>query len=240
MLSPFQAILDYEIANQIPLGWINYSLQSNSPTGAWHRLERGEITLDEAFFKEFNADFRNLETWRRFLKAKKITTSNTDKYPEIDGEPLFWSMMNIAKTLDPYMFPALLKLKQSGQFVIGALSNTTILPDDSHPGSDELLKSQFDFFISSAHTGLRKPEAAIYEAAYKAMNEAAREKGWKEGMKREDVVFLDDIGVNLKGAKKAGFRTIKVNLGKVGEAVRELEEITGMKLSEGRVNKGKL
>ncbi|KAI5302319.1 hypothetical protein KEM56_000803 [Ascosphaera pollenicola] len=246
VLSPMQAILDYERQNEIPIGWINYSLQTNSPSGAWHRLERGEITLDEKFFEGFNADFRRVEIWKRFLHTKKdgirnIASFDPETPPAIDGEPLFWSMMNIATTPDPYMFPALLKLKESGQFVIGALSNTTILPDKSHPGSDELLKSQFDFFISSAHTGLRKPEPAIYEAAYRAMNDAAKEeKGWAEGMKREEIVFLDDIGANLKGAKSAGFRTIKVKLGRVREAVRELEEITGLKLAEEKEVRGKL
>jgi FMN phosphatase YigB (HAD superfamily) len=45
------------------------------------------------------------------------------------------------------------------------------------------------------------------------------------------MVFLDDIGENLKAARKAGMRTIKVNLGRSREAVKELEKITGMKLS---------
>ncbi|KAI5279935.1 hypothetical protein KEM52_004230, partial [Ascosphaera acerosa] len=185
VLSPMQAILDYEKQNGIPIGWINYSLQANSPNGAWHRLERGEIKVDETFFEQFNADFQRPEVWQRFVEEKLGTggggggggdsgsnRSGSDARsmspPVIDGEPLFWSMMQIATTPDPYMFPALVKLRRSGQFVVGALSNTTILPDaslDGAGGSDARLRAQFDFFISSAHTGLRKPEPAIYEAA---------------------------------------------------------------------------
>ncbi|KAI5283484.1 hypothetical protein KEM54_002099 [Ascosphaera aggregata] len=246
VLSPMQAILDYERQSNIPIGWINYSLQANSPSGAWHRLERGEIKLDKGFFEQFNADFVNVEIWRTFLKKKGESDTSSDIQldapPRIDGKALFWSMMDNATRLDPWMFPALVKLKESRRFVIGALSNTTILPDQSHPSSDDLLKSQFDFFISSAHTGLRKPEPAIYEAAYEAMNDAAREKGWwrgeeqgEAGIKREEIVFLDDIRVNLKGAKDAGFKTVKVTMGKVTEAVRQLEELTGMKLLEREV-----
>jgi len=43
-------------------------------------------------------------------------------------------------------------------------------------------------------------------------------------------VFLDDIGENLKEARKQGFGTIKVPLGKAYEAVEELEKVTGLQL----------
>ena len=42
-----------------------------------------------------------------------------------------------------------------------------------------------------------------------------------------DIVFFDDIGENLKMGKNAGWRTVKVWLGKTSETVKELEEITG-------------
>lgn len=58
-----------------------------------------------------------------------------------------------------------------------------------------------------------------------------RELGWEDGVRAEEVVFLDDIGENLKAGRKMGFRTIKVNLGRAFEAVDELEEVTGMKLA---------
>jgi methionine salvage enolase-phosphatase E1 len=45
-----------------------------------------------------------------------------------------------------------------------------------------------------------------------------------------EVLFLDDIGVNLKGARGVGLRTIKVNLGETKEAVRALEREVGMTL----------
>lgn len=94
------------------------------------------------------------------------------------------------------------------------------------------VKQFFDFFISSAHVGLRKPDPRIYALALKEMNDAAKKKGLA-AIEPDDIVFLDDIGINLKWAKKAAFRTIKVNLGKSQDAVRELESITGMQLLEG-------
>lgn len=142
------------------------------------------------------------------------------------------------------MYPALKKLKASGTFILGALSNTAIFPPDS-PHNVEVshdLRSQFDIFISSAHVGLRKPDRRIYELAIRELNEFTKAKMPQrpkesaldaEGIvKPEDVVFLDDIGVNLKAAKDLGMRTIKVLLGKGNEAVKELELLTGMRLSE--------
>jgi methionine salvage enolase-phosphatase E1 len=61
----------------------------------------------------------------------------------------------------------------------------------------------------------------------------AREKGIVgpgETVRAEDVVFLDDIGTNVKAARKMGMRTIKVVLGQSRKAVEELEREVGMDL----------
>ena len=50
--------------------------------------------------------------------------------------------------------------------------------------------------------GMRKPERRIYEYTLRALN-----------VEPHDVVFLDDLGVNLKAAKELGIRTIKVHCG---------------------------
>ena len=245
VVSPFQAILDYEIANKVPIGWVNYSIHHTSPNGAWHRLERGEIPLDANFFAEFNCDLRHHDLWKAFhaqlqqMNPQSLGTAagGSPPLPRIDAEFLYWEMMRVSTAPDPYMYPALQKLKASGQFLMGALSNTTIIPD-GHPYSKGALhdvKSYFDFFISSAHTGLRKPDPRIYELALKEMNDLAKKKGISV-LVPNDIVFLDDIGINLKWAAKLGMRTLKVNLGRTQEAVEELEKITGLHLleSEGK------
>ncbi|PLB43570.1 putative epoxide hydrolase [Aspergillus steynii IBT 23096] len=236
VVSPFQAILDYEIANKIPTGWVNFSISRTSPNGSWHRLERGEIKLDANFFTAFNSDLKSPELWRRFHETRQKEpagdASVLPPLPELDAEWLFWEMMRISREPDPYMFPALRKLKESGKFILGALSNTIRFPD-GHPYNNDSanIRAPFDFFISSAHTGLRKPDPQIYEAAVNEMDAMAKKRGM-EGAKASDIVFFDDIGENLKGAKKAGMRTVKVNLGKTQDAVRELEKITGLQLLE--------
>ncbi|CAL5871690.1 uncharacterized protein PFLUO_LOCUS5943 [Penicillium psychrofluorescens] len=237
VVSPFQAILDYELSKNIPPGWVNFSISRTSPHGSWHQLERGEIPMDANFFAAFNRDLRNPDLWKQFHewlanKKDQPPPDRTPPLPEVDAEWLFWEMMRISRTPDSYMYPALKKLRASGQFVMGALSNTTKFPE-GHPYTKDVsgVKSQFDFFISSAHTGLRKPDPKIYQVAIQEMDAEAKKRGFS-GVNPADIVFLDDIGENLKAAKKAGIRTLKVTLGKTDEAVRELEKITGLQLLE--------
>lgn len=167
-------------------------------------------------------------------------TPQTPPLPALDAEWLFWEMMRISRQPDPYMFPALRKLKASGRFMIAALSNTSIFPD-GHPYNDRPqdadldVKGAFEVFVSSAHVGLRKPDPRIYELAMEMMG-AKYEGPGPEGLRPVDVLFLDDIGENLRQARRLGMRTIKVGLGDTKSAVRELERITGMNLLEEKAN----
>jgi len=244
VLSPFQAILDYEKDHGIPSGWINYAISRTAPNGHWHRLERGEIKMDADFFSGFNADLCDEALWKQYHTggpgSKSNTRSDLPPLPSIDAEVLFWNMMRASRETDPYVFPALKKLRASNKFVIGALSNTVIFPPDHEYNTDRSdVRSQFDVFISSAHVGLRKPDPKIYRLAVKELDSISRKKG-REGLEAGDIVFLDDIGQNLKAATGVGMQTIKVQLGKTWEAVKELEQLTGLELSDSDTRKAKL
>ncbi|KAL2128102.1 hypothetical protein VTI74DRAFT_9732 [Chaetomium olivicolor] len=248
VVSPFQSILDYELSLGIPPGWVNYSISKTAPSGFWHRLETGSIPMDAAFFAGFNRDLHDPARWKAFYTAAAARNPALPKeippLPQIDGEWLFFDMMAAARAPDPWMFPALKALKQSGEYIVAALSNTVIFPPDHEYSKGEFLddpvRSIFDVFVSSAHVGLRKPDPRIYQLALERVDEFARKNkdtergrrgGWGDGVRAEDVVFLDDIGENLKAAKGAGFRTIRVPLGRAYEAVEELERVTGLKLA---------
>jgi FMN phosphatase YigB (HAD superfamily) len=247
VVSPFQAILDYEMAHQIPPGWVNYSISKTSPNGYWHKLERGEIPMNHIFFNGFNQDLRDAQRWKDFYTASRakagLSTTTIPELPDIDGEWLFFEMMRASRNPDPWMLPALEKLKASGKYILAALSNTVIFPPDheySRSASQYVgdVRSIFDVFVSSAHVGLRKPDPRIYELALRELNNYALENaqkgkdlGWGEVVKPDEIVFLDDIGENLKAAKQAGFGTIKVHLGKAYDAVTALEKLTGMQLA---------
>ena len=84
----------------------------------------------------------------------------------------------------------------------------------------------------AAHVGMRKPAEDIYRYCIVRLHEFVKTKGYGDGVKPEDIVFLDDIGTNLRTAKKLGMRTIKVTLGSVNQAVKELEQVTGLDLSD--------
>ncbi|GAP84522.1 putative microsomal epoxide hydrolase [Rosellinia necatrix] len=248
VVSPFQSILDYELSLGIPPGWINYSISKTAPNGFWHQLERGDILMNDAFFAGFNEDLHNAERWAAFYKIQAAKNSDMPQevppVPKMDGRWLFNDMMRVSTAPDPWMYPALQRLKASGRFILAAMSNTVIFPKD-HPLYREdfyadPIRSLFDVFVSSAHVGLRKPDARMYEYTLREVDKFARanassDKGkslaWANGVSPDEIVFLDDIGENLKGGRKIGFRTIKVPLGKAFEAVDELETITGLQLA---------
>jgi len=201
--------------------------------------------MNSSWFAGFTSDLSNASLWKSFYTTACATTPSLPKavppVPIIDGEELFWQMMGMSRTPDPWMYPALKKLKESGKYIMAALSNTMIFPEDhpyaAFPTND--IRAMFDVFISSAHVGLRKPDPKIYDLAFKEISEyverekdeKGKEKRWAEGVSRDEVLFLDDIGENLKAGKKAGFQTLKVHLGRAFEAVNELERVTGLKIA---------
>lgn len=194
------------------------------------------VCFNQTKFSIFLTPHREAFIKQQAQKSGTPVPKSIPSLPKVDGESLFWTMMHESRTPDPWMWPALKALKQSKRYILAALSNTMIFPP-SHPYSQpttadgqDNVKSIFDVFISSAHVGLRKPDPAIYELALKEVGNYSRSQG-KGKVEAGDVLFLDDIGENLKSGKKRGFRTLKVHLGKAYEAVDELEKVTGLKLA---------
>ena len=70
----------------------------------------------------------------------------------------------------------------------------------------------FDLVIESSKEGIRKPNPKIYELACERIGVAANE-----------IVYLDDLGINLKPAKALGMTTIKVV--SEDQAVADLSQI---------------
>ncbi|KAF2462236.1 hypothetical protein BDY21DRAFT_389765 [Lineolata rhizophorae] len=289
--SPFQAILDYERTHSIPLGYINFAISRSGADGAWSRLERGTIPLDDSFFAAFQADLTRPDHWRAFWardcdKEPEMTTRSTrpvgastsandnadaPALPSIDAKVLFWRMMRTSRTPDPHIASSSSSSSSSSgntsapRLVLGALSNTVRFPpgirDDSgaafdpalaapppsagrarraprsaEPGSGADIRAPFDVFVSSAHAGVRKPDPGAYRLAVARLGCAWRERygcapGAGDELRAEDVLFLDDIGANLKAARGLGMRTLKVELGRTERAVRELEAVVGVKLT---------
>jgi len=70
----------------------------------------------------------------------------------------------------------------------------------------------FDHVVESSVVGVRKPDEAFYRIACELA-----------GVEPSEVVFLDDLGVNLKPAKAMGMTTIKVT--DPAAAIAELDHI---------------
>ena len=62
----------------------------------------------------------------------------------------------------------------------------------------ENLKNNFSLIIESSKIGLRKPEKQIYMHVLKVLKVSAKE-----------ILFIDDLGINLKPARELGFHTYK-------------------------------
>lgn len=105
-----------------------------------------------------------------------------------------------------------------GRVELGVITNNVVRdasPKRRTSGLD--VHKLFPVVIESAVAGVRKPDPRIFEMCCEAM-----------GVTPPETVFLDDLGVNLKGARALGMHTIKVDetLG----AIAELEDALGIAL----------
>ncbi|KAF9910190.1 hypothetical protein EC991_007117 [Linnemannia zychae] len=255
--SPFQGIADFELQHNLPVNYLNVAI--SGPSGAFQRLERGELDLWSFYgaFSEQLSDPRNVAAYAKYAQLRsKVFDEKSFKAPKVDGRALFHQMMSKAAVANPSMVEAIAALRKAG-YTVAALTNNFNYPSDARgeqeqelilkntaaslsttlsPSSEttvasgtgkggpivmgqDQLKTLFDHFIESAILGLRKPDPAIYKKA-----------GEIVGFKPEEIVFLDDIGANLKAAQKEGWTTIRVELGKPRQAIEKLEAILGVTL----------
>jgi putative hydrolase of the HAD superfamily len=122
-------------------------------------------------------------------------------------------MACLSGELRPEMLEAIRRCK--AKLTTGLITNNVALMNEG-PGWHETvpLGDLFDVVIESSKVGVRKPDARIYELACEQL-----------GVEPSEVVFLDDLGVNLKPAAAMGMTTIKVVDPAV--ALRELSAAVG-------------
>lgn len=191
--SPVESFAKFEKANDLPSRFIGEVIKNNHHENAWAKFERAEIDR-----KEFDSAFAQESSAAGF---------------EITGETL---LSLLVLSLKPAMIEALYKVKAAG-YKTGCITNN--LPsvgskDMVEAGSAaeaDALMAAFDHVIESSKAGIRKPEPKIYTMMTDLLN-----------LQPEETVFLDDLGINLKGAKAVGMHTIKVPFGDVTPAIDEL------------------
>lgn len=191
--SPVEQFFAYEEKRGLPRKFLGGVIKENHHKNAWAQFERSEMTREE-----FNGAF-----------AKETKAAGY----EVTGDTL---LSLLVLTLKPSMVEALHKVKAAG-YKTGCITNNLpnvsskdMVEPDSIAEADAIMQS-FDHVIESSKAGIRKPEPKIYTMMTDLMN-----------VKPEEAVFLDDLGINLKGAKAVGMHTIKVPFGDVTPAIDKL------------------
>lgn len=133
--SPLHAIARLERALGIPAGFVNRVVVDAGPEGAWQRLERGELAVED-FLALFEAD---CERAGRRLSARALMEA-----------------IGAAAAPRPAMLCAVRRIRERG-LVAAALTNNWGEGDGTG-----VLRPHFDVFVESCALGLRKPDPRIY------------------------------------------------------------------------------
>lgn len=173
---------------------------------AWNEFMKGRVGLDE------------------FAEAVEIEAkADPDgRFPDgIGGRELLAILYRAGASIRPEMKALISRLRSRG-ITIAALTNN--FPDPPRHSDPEVqraheaftaeLKGLFDVWVESAASGLIKPDPRIYELALRRLSVAPRE-----------AIFVDDLGVNLKGARAVGLHTVKVNNGTATEYLEAIPRI---------------
>ena len=196
--SPFEAFNSFEENNDIPKDFIRKVNSINPNENAWAQLEQSKISLEE-----FDGLFA--------MESKKLGR-------EIQGNEVLSLLQGVIR---PKIVQAIKKFKSLG-FLQACLTNNfdsedrdVSALDDKNEERKEIMQL-FDFIIESKKIGVRKPNNKFYELALSETKVAP-----------EKTIFLDDLGINLKPARKLNISTIKVFSEQ--QAINELTNLTGIK-----------
>ena len=143
--SPLHEIARYERELGLPPNVVNQVVVTSGATGAWSRLECGELTL-ESFCAPFEAECR----------AAGFT---------IDAAALMTRIAAATKPR-PRMIAAIRRLHDAG-LRVGALTNNW-----KRDGQTSPVRELFDVFVESCVVGLRKPDPRLYEMTCRELGAA--------------------------------------------------------------------
>ncbi len=199
--SPFDAFRRYELAKSLPLNFIRTVNSTNPDDNAWARLERNDIGPDE-FDSEFADESAGL--------GHRVAGSDV--------------LALLAGTVRPEIVAALDEVITNG-FRTACLTNNVVSVSEDEPSTTSAhrdpevaaIMGRFEVIVESSKVGSRKPELAFYRRACELM-----------AVEPSEVIYLDDLGINLKPAAAMGMHTIKVVEPRA--ALQALGEATGLDL----------
>jgi len=193
---------------------------TDSPFDAFERYER-DHGLPAGFIRTVNATNHLDNAWARLERNELGFDEFCDAFEaetvaaggRVDAHDLF---AMFSGRLRPEMVEA---VRRCGRhFKTGLLTNNFVTPVAAS-GLSALAEvlALFDAVVESSVVGVRKPDERFYLLACDAL-----------GITPSQAVFLDDLGVNLKPARRLGMVTIKVT--DTLSALAELEQAVGLVL----------
>ena len=194
---------------------------TTSPFAAFNKYEatRG---IPENFIRTLNATNSDTNAWAKLERSEVSIEEFSTLFEQealakgvsLNGQEILTCIHGETRS---QMVRALKVLTK--KYKTACLTNNFDPSADNDDGDDSRspILSLFDIVIESRALGIRKPETQFYIAACDAVN-----------VQPQQVVFLDDLGVNLKPARELGMRTIKVITAE--QALAELETILGHKI----------
>lgn len=177
----------------------------SSPFEAFADYE-AKLGLPDGFIRRLNMDNHDDNSWAKLERGELDYDGFVREFEaearaaggELDGHAILEMLVGEVR---PEMAAEVHRLIDSG-YGTAFLTNNAVPFDDLAgmlpDGLGELLDA-VDAVVESAVLGMRKPEARFYWVALDALD-----------VEPSQVVFLDDLGVNLKPARAMGMTTIKV------------------------------
>jgi putative hydrolase of the HAD superfamily len=170
-----------------------------SPFEAFNRYE-ADRGLPHDFIRSVNTIDPDANAWAR-AERREISPEEFDVAFATESEALGHRVPGadvlglLGGAIRPEMVAALDRVIEEG-YVTACLTNN--VSSESRPDVAEVM-ARFHHVVESSKVGVRKPEPAFYARACELA-----------AVDPTEVVFLDDLGINLKPAKAMGMTTIKV------------------------------
>jgi len=177
---------------------------TSSPFEAFNKFEL-DNNLPKDIIRTINSENPDDNAWAKFERNDiDINEFDTLFSKEADKKGFQISGKQVVKLLSgdirKTMVDFLLSLKES--YKLGCITNNIQNSKDdkvNHLNQASQVMKIFDHIIESSRVGLRKPDPKIYYMSCDAL-----------GVRPEECIYLDDLGINLKPARKIGMTTIKV------------------------------
>jgi putative hydrolase of the HAD superfamily len=192
-----------------------------SPFEAFARYEQ-ENGLPEGLLVRLNSTNPDDNAWARLERnqvdivgfAELFEKEAAAEGHQVDAQAIL--TMLSGGQLRPEMVEA---VRRCSERLDTALLTNNFVAVDTEYASAEIAEvvALFDVVVESSRVGVRKPDPAIYQLVCDAL-----------GVRPEEAVFVDDLGINLKPARAMGMHTIKFV--DPEQALAELEGVVGFEL----------